>query len=299
MNNKQILKIYSNKKNHKYNSLIQSILKNKHALKHNNVKVKVIKTNFELVSELYDYNNKIIYRTRNPNMRTVFEKLKTTNLQMPKSTNIKMHPQYSKPQSISHNFIKQGGHYQKPINQHLQKPINQHLQKPINQHLQNEINQVDKYSNHKHSSRKAHHRLENEINDSMSQNVNKKMSVYVKNTDNGPTNYNHGQIKGGQMSIFVKPVVKDDSYKYDEEGNFIKGLGGIGYKNAKKAEQTIKQIEELYHQGKITSSKQLAVILKMYYRAKKHRYQTEDMRGAIRVYKEWIKRQDYDTEQDN
>ena len=126
------------------------------------------------------------------------------------------------------------------------------------------------------------------------------MSVYVKNTDNiNGGSMEKKKIVNNKMSIFVKPVVKDDAYKYDDDGNFIKGLGGIGYKNAHKAELTIKQIEDLSSKGIITPAKQLAIILKMYYRAKNHKYQTEDMRGAIRVYKQWIKDKDHQTEQDN
>jgi hypothetical protein len=305
MKNHQLLKIYSNKKNNKYNSFIRSIIKNKYKLKHNNVKVKVIKTTFELVSELYDYNNKIIYRTRDPNIESVFNKLKTSKIQKKshptrshRLTNINMHSQYSN--NATQNSVKQNSVKQHSVKQHS---VKQHSVKQggfQNHHLQKEVNQVDKYSNHAHSNRKAHYKLENEINDSMSQTVNKKMSVYVKNTNNiNGGSMEKNRIVNNKMSIFVKPVVKDDAYKYDDDGNFIKGLSGIGYKNAHKAEQTIKQIEDLSSKGIITPAKQLAIILKMYYRAKNHKYQTEDMRGAIRVYKQWIKDKDHQTEQDN
>ena len=91
------------------------------------------------------------------------------------------------------------------------------------------------------------------------------------------------------MTVFVKPVVKDDRYKYDEK--FYQGLSGIGYKDAQKV-NTISITNKLLENEKITKSKQIGIIMKMYYRAKNHKFQSENMRKAINVYKDWLKEHD-------
>lgn len=59
---------------------------------------------------------------------------------------------------------------------------------------------------------------------------------------------------------------------------------GTGYKNAASARRTLKLI------GKKSPTYQKQVVTTMYYRAKHHKYQTEDMKEAMRVYGEWLDR---------
>ena len=60
-------------------------------------------------------------------------------------------------------------------------------------------------------------------------------------------------------------------------------LKGTGYANKEKALYTIKLIENF----DLTYQKQ--VILTMYNRAKFHRYQTQGMLDAMKIYKKWLK----------
>jgi hypothetical protein len=55
-----------------------------------------------------------------------------------------------------------------------------------------------------------------------------------------------------------------------------------GYGNEKIAKQTLKNIK-----GK-SKSYQKQIVNTMYNRAKYHKYQTEDMRKAMKIYKKWI-----------
>jgi aromatic ring hydroxylase len=57
----------------------------------------------------------------------------------------------------------------------------------------------------------------------------------------------------------------------------------LGYSNAEKAIQTIKNIQ------KYDLSIQHQLVNSMLNRAKYNKNQTEDMRDAIRIYKQWIK----------
>ena len=152
---------------------------------------------------------------------------------------------------------------------------------------------IDSYSNHKHSGRLQHKQIENEIIDSISQKP-EKMSIYIKGTSKFNTVKMNQSGKGinenGKISVFIKPTINDDEYKYDENGNFIRGLKGIGYKDANKAKQTIDITESLLNAGQISQAKQMGIIMKMYYRAKNHKYQTDKMKSAIRVYKDWLKK---------
>ena len=60
-------------------------------------------------------------------------------------------------------------------------------------------------------------------------------------------------------------------------------LKGTGYANKEKALYTIKLIEKF----DLTYQKQ--VILTMYNRAKFHRFQTQGMLDAMKIYKKWLK----------
>ncbi len=75
MNNFRLLKILSNKKNSKYVDFVNLINTNKDSLVEHNIKVKTKKTNHILLVELYDENNKIRYRTKNPDLGNSFFKL--------------------------------------------------------------------------------------------------------------------------------------------------------------------------------------------------------------------------------
>ena len=66
-------------------------------------------------------------------------------------------------------------------------------------------------------------------------------------------------------------------------------LKGLGYGNKEKALGTL----ELIKNFDITYQKQ--VVLTMYNRAKYHKYQTEDMLKAMKVYKKWLKSYDIKT----
>jgi hypothetical protein len=60
-------------------------------------------------------------------------------------------------------------------------------------------------------------------------------------------------------------------------------LKGTGYANKEKALYTIKLIE------KFDLIYQKQVILTMYNRAKYHKYQTQGMLDAMKIYKKWLK----------
>ena len=60
-------------------------------------------------------------------------------------------------------------------------------------------------------------------------------------------------------------------------------LKGTGYKDEKKARETIKLVKSR------SKTYQKYVINTMYYRAKHHKYQTADMRKAMKIFKKWLK----------
>ena len=62
-----------------------------------------------------------------------------------------------------------------------------------------------------------------------------------------------------------------------------KSLKGTGYANKEKALYTINLIQKY----DLTYQKQ--VIITMYNRAKYHRYQTQGMLDAMKIYKKWLK----------
>jgi hypothetical protein len=70
-----------------------------------------------------------------------------------------------------------------------------------------------------------------------------------------------------------------------------KSTKNTGYKNKQKALQTIKIIKNR------SKKYQFSVINTMYYRAKHHKYQTKEMREAMRVYKGWLENYKREREQ--
>jgi hypothetical protein len=59
-------------------------------------------------------------------------------------------------------------------------------------------------------------------------------------------------------------------------------ISGLGFKNSEKAIQSLQKIKQK------PLSYQKAVINTLYYRAKYHPYQTEDMKEAMKIFKKWI-----------
>jgi hypothetical protein len=74
---------------------------------------------------------------------------------------------------------------------------------------------------------------------------------------------------------------KDKSLYENKHPN--RSLKGTGYANKEKALNTI----ELVKNYDLIYQKQ--VIITMYNRAKFHKYQTANMREAMKVYKKWLK----------
>jgi hypothetical protein len=62
-----------------------------------------------------------------------------------------------------------------------------------------------------------------------------------------------------------------------------KSLKGTGYANKEKALYTLNLIQ------KYDLNYQKQVIITMYNRAKYHRYQTQGMLDAMKIYKKWLK----------
>ena len=62
-----------------------------------------------------------------------------------------------------------------------------------------------------------------------------------------------------------------------------KSLKGTGYANKEKALYTINLIQ------KYDLNYQKQIIITMYNRAKYHRYQTQGMLDAMKIYKKWLK----------
>lgn len=72
------------------------------------------------------------------------------------------------------------------------------------------------------------------------------------------------------------------NYTLYEDKHPNTSLKGTGYKDAKKARQTIKLV------SKYDKIYQHQVINTMYNRAKYHPYQTKDMKEAMKVFKKWL-----------
>ena len=97
---------------------------------------------------------------------------------------------------------------------------------------------------------------------------------------------------------FIPRVSKENKGKYIKSPKYSFGKSlyssgnkkprvKTGYANKEKAEMTLKNIkkEEL--------SYQLQVVNTMYNRAKYHKYQTEGMKEAMKIFKNWLKKKGY------
>jgi len=62
-----------------------------------------------------------------------------------------------------------------------------------------------------------------------------------------------------------------------------------GYGSEKKARNTIRRLRTLTRTRRITRTKAKQVARTMYYRAKYHKYQTNGMKNAMKVYENYIK----------
>lgn len=90
-----------------------------------------------------------------------------------------------------------------------------------------------------------------------------------------------------------------ETFELDEEnknppdiGLFSKGgrraIKGTGYVDKEKAESSCKKLDALEKKGEHQWAMSIATT--MMNRATKHEHQTEGMRDAIKVYKEWIEK---------
>jgi hypothetical protein len=77
-------------------------------------------------------------------------------------------------------------------------------------------------------------------------------------------------------------MVQKKNLSLYEDKHPEKSKKGMGFKNKKKAIETLKMLKGL----DMTYQKQ--VVLTMYNRAKYHPYRTEDMLEAMKVYKIWM-----------
>lgn len=71
---------------------------------------------------------------------------------------------------------------------------------------------------------------------------------------------------------------------YEDTREGRKKIEGTGFKDAKKARQTIRILKE----KNVPKNRQVWTINTMYYRAKHHPHQTKDMREAMKVFKKWL-----------
>jgi hypothetical protein len=90
----------------------------------------------------------------------------------------------------------------------------------------------------------------------------------------------------------VGHTVKRGYYKDDppDIGLYSKGgrdaIKGTGYANKEKAEFTVKKLDELMKKGERVWAMSIATTMES--RAKKHQHQTEGMRDAMKIFREWI-----------
>lgn len=83
--------------------------------------------------------------------------------------------------------------------------------------------------------------------------------------------------------------IKSDKYKMSK-GTSLYSSGNknpkakTGYGNAEKAKMTIRNIKPY------NKAYRVSVINTMYNRAKFHKYQTKDMREAMKIFKSWMKK---------
>ena len=93
-----------------------------------------------------------------------------------------------------------------------------------------------------------------------------------------------------------KPIVghtrKRGYYKEDppDIGLYSKGgkdaIKGTGYASKEKAEFTVKELDKLMKQGENVWAMSIATTMET--RAKKHKHQTQGMRDAMKIFREWI-----------
>ena len=90
----------------------------------------------------------------------------------------------------------------------------------------------------------------------------------------------------------VGHTVKRGYYKDDppDIGLYSKGgrdaIKGTGYANKEKAEFTVKKLDELMKKGERVWAMSIATTMES--RAKKHQHQTDGMREAMKIFREWI-----------
>lgn len=71
---------------------------------------------------------------------------------------------------------------------------------------------------------------------------------------------------------------------YNNAKDLSKKTLGTGYGSAKKAKDTLKIIKS------VPEVKQKQIVVTMFNRAKYHKYRTEDMEAAMRIFAEWMKK---------
>jgi hypothetical protein len=69
---------------------------------------------------------------------------------------------------------------------------------------------------------------------------------------------------------------------YNPNKNPKKSTKNTGFKNKQKAIDTLEIIKNL------DKTKQMQIVLTMYYRAEHHPYKTKDMEQAQKVFKKWL-----------
>jgi hypothetical protein len=74
---------------------------------------------------------------------------------------------------------------------------------------------------------------------------------------------------------------------YNPNKNPKKSTKNTGFKNKQKALDTLEIIK------KLDKTKQMQIVLTMYYRAEHHPYKTKDMENAQKVFKKWLKDNGY------
>lgn len=99
-------------------------------------------------------------------------------------------------------------------------------------------------------------------------------------------------INEDEKKPIVGHTVKRRHYKDDppDIGLYSKGgrdaIKGTGYADKEKAEFTIKKLDELMDKGERVWAMSIATTMES--RAKKHQHQTEGMRDAMKIFREWI-----------
>lgn len=99
-------------------------------------------------------------------------------------------------------------------------------------------------------------------------------------------------LNEGEDKPRVGHTVKRRKYKDDppDIGLYSKGgrdaIKGTGYSDKEKAEYTIKKLDDLMSKGERVWAMSIATTMES--RAKKHPNQTEGMRDAMKIFREWI-----------